>query len=195
MEYEKIYKFWFNEALFGERRYLEERLKVWFGKKTDFDERIRQDYVSFLDNPELASWPMAPRGHLVAIIVLDQFPRNAFRGTDRAFEYDPRALALAHEAIAKNLVSDMNPFEVLFLLLPLEHSEERADQVESVRQFTALQERFPLEMADIGRGFLAYAQRHHDIIKRFGRFPHRNKALGRESTRDEVAFLRESAGF
>ncbi|MDX2156516.1 MAG: DUF924 family protein [Hyphomicrobiaceae bacterium] len=124
---------------------------------------------------------LTPRLALAAVIVLDQFPRNAFRGSPRAFATDALALGIARAAVDVGLDRDMDRDGRLFLYLPFEHSEDMVDQERSVALIEA-----------IGDGeYTRYAQAHRDIIQRFGRFPHRNGVLGRASTREEIAFLEQ----
>ena len=130
---------------------------------------------------ELAARAAEPRGALASCLVLDQLPRNLFRGTPRAFAYDPLARAIARRTVAAGLDRQLDAKARLFLYLPFEHSEEIADQREAVRLCEELG----------NAGWLDYARRHLVIIERFGRFPHRNAILGRVSTPEEVAFLRE----
>lgn len=192
MEFSRVYDFWFGKGSLSSRSYVAERLKMWFGKSPQLDNLIREDFTDLMSSPILNEWAEQPKGLLCSVIVLDQFPRNAFRNTKRMYEYDPRALGFARDAIDRNLHNEMDPFEAMFLLLPLEHSEELADQEESVSLFTALHARTSAELSDLSKGLVDYAIRHRDIVKRFGRFPHRNAILGRENTRDESAFLREA---
>ena len=127
------------------------------------------------------SWRTTARGMLAAVIALDQFPRNLYRGDPRAFAADPAALALATEAVERGLDRAMSIDERKFLYLPFEHSEDPAVQARSVELFAALED----------EDTLGYALRHKEIIDRFGRFPHRNEVLGRESTPEEIEFLKE----
>jgi uncharacterized protein (DUF924 family) len=131
-------------------------------------------------------WTATPRGLLAAVIVLDQFSRNLHRGDARAFAQDGRALALAEEALARGDDADLTQEERHFLYMPFMHSESVAHQ----RRCVALMERLGLGEA------LDYALRHKAVIDRFGRFPHRNAALGRRSTAEEEAYLKEpGSGF
>ncbi len=133
-----------------------------------------------------ASWRATPRGRLAAIIVLDQFPRNIYRGRAAAFSTDDAALALARETVNGGHAQELEVVERKFVYLPFEHSEDPAIQDESMRLFATL---------DDARS-LHYAEAHRDVIRRFGRFPHRNSMLGRVSTADEEAYLAEpDAGF
>ena len=127
----------------------------------------------------------SPRGALAAAIVLDQFPRNMYRGTAKAFATDDLAIRLARQAIENKVDEHLTPAERLFLYMPFQHSEILADQEHAVMLFKALGQ----------ENALRYAIEHRDIIARFGRFPHRNRALGRQSTPEEEVFLQEHKGF
>ncbi len=123
------------------------------------------------------------------MILLDQISRNLFRGSAEAFAADAKARAIARDMIARGLDQALAPVERMFVYLPFEHSEDLADQELSVRLFAALD-------ATLGEDVLDYAVRHRDVIQRFGRFPHRNAALGRVNTAAEAAYLAQStAGF
>jgi uncharacterized protein (DUF924 family) len=138
----------------------------------------------------LANWVGTAGDCLALVLLLDQFPRNAFRGTARAFASDALALEAARLALARGYDRDMLPVERLFVYLPFEHSERLEDQV---RACELTRELAPFaETKDIYQ----YAVRHRDIIARFGRFPHRNEALGRPSTPEETEFLKQpGSGF
>jgi uncharacterized protein (DUF924 family) len=159
----------------------------WYKKDEAFDAEIRRRF--------LATWEAALAGHrddwqdnddgtLALLIVLDQFPRNMFRGDPRTFASDPKAREVADHAIARGVDQRLDSVMRQFIYLPFEHSEELADQERSVMLFKALGD------ADN----LRYAEIHEDIIRKFGRFPHRNQVLGRETTDAEAAFLK-SGGF
>lgn len=124
---------------------------------------------------------LPPQAMLAALIVLDQFPRNMFRDTPRAFATDPLALALARQMVDAGLDRDFSKDERMFLYLPFEHSEQAADQARCCALFALLED----------SELLRYAQAHKDIIDRFGRFPHRNATLGRSSTHEEIEFLKQ----
>jgi uncharacterized protein (DUF924 family) len=162
---------------------------AWFRKDPDFDDQIRRN---FLDATVAAARGEHDRlqadrdGALALVILLDQFPRNLFRGEPRAFAADPKARAVADAAISRGFDRDRPTCERLFFYLPFEHSEALADQDRSVALFRQLAGSEPW----IDQGIEA-ALRHHEIIQRFGRFPHRNIVLGRESTEAEIAFLKE----
>ncbi len=146
----------------------------------DIERRFRDAYEALKDGvPD--DWLATPRGMLAAILVLDQLPRNMFRGTPQAFATDGEALALAKRAIAEGMDERLPPAKRAFVYMPFQHSEDAADQARSVALFTELGN--PLN--------LDYAIRHQDVVTRFGRFPHRNKILGRESTPEEEEFLKQ----
>ena len=159
----------------------------WFNKDTAFDNEIR---TRFLDTYEAAAagtlpdWEATREGALALIIVLDQFPRNMFRGSARAFAADPLALAAATRAIERGFDIATPAQERTFFYLPFEHSEDLADQERCCALFRATGD------ADL----VKWAELHADIVRRFGRFPHRNAVLGRMTTVEEQAFL-ESGGF
>lgn len=178
-----ILDFWFGKPdspSYGEKR------QIWFEKNEDFDEEIRERFLPAVEDAltgGLSTWAGEPEGCLALILLLDQFPRNLFRNTARAFDGDMRALELAKKALAEGYDRKLLPLQRLFLYLPFEHSEDLADQDRSV----ALLEKLSQETDD--PSWHHYAVLHRDIIACFGRFPHRNTALGREMTEEEKSFL------
>lgn len=165
--------------------------EVWFKKNADFDSACAgfADALVAAKRGELDHWADTPRGALALIILLDQVSRNLHRGSPDAFAADARARELARHAVARGFDQEVGPVERIFFYLPFEHSEDLADQKESVRLFAALQ-------AELGGETLDSAERHCDVIRRFGRFPHRNAVLGRANTAEEEAYLAEfGAGF
>ncbi len=164
----------------------------WFEKDPAFDAECARRFLSTHEEAAaggLQSWRDEPRGCLALLLLLDQFPRNLFRGTPRAFATDAQAREVARHALARGLDVSLPPVWRWFFYLPFEHSEDIHDQRLSVSLFEMLALRNPRDPGSTGT--LEYARRHHDIIARFGRFPHRNAILGRESTPEEVAFLQE----
>jgi uncharacterized protein (DUF924 family) len=159
----------------------------WFKKDAAFDDEIRQ---RFLDTYEagaggrLAAWEQTPEDALALLIVLDQFPRNMFRRDARTYAADPLARAVAARALARGFDQNFPPAEQTFFYLPFEHSEDLADQERGLALFNATGD------AEL----IKHAHGHVDIIRRFGRFPHRNAILGRATTPDEQAFL-DGGGF
>jgi uncharacterized protein (DUF924 family) len=161
---------------------------IWFKKDDAFDAAIRTRFGTLIERAlagAIAQWSATPDGVVAEIIVLDQFTRNAYRDTPRAFAGDARALAAARALIASGADRALPGVRRQFAYLPFEHAEDLATQEESVRLFKQLAKDDP--EADI----VTYAERHHAVIARFGRFPHRNAILGRESTPEEQVFLRE----
>jgi uncharacterized protein (DUF924 family) len=159
---------------------------IWFQVNEAFDEEIRRRFESdVLDagRGELDGLSSTAEGVLTLVILLDQFTRNIFRATPRAFAYDPKARAVARLAVGMGLDKLLSPVERMFLYLPFQHSEELDDQIRSVALFKTL------PMVPWRDEVLDYAIRHHDMIARFGRFPHRNAVLGRTSTAEELTFL------
>lgn len=160
----------------------------WFAKSDAIDARIRDEFADTwhaAHRRELDDWAATPDGALALILVLDQFPRNIFRGTGRAFESDGIALDHARAAVDAGFDRQIDPERRVFVYLPFEHSEDRTDQTRSVELFEALGD----------PGYLDYAVRHRDIIQEFGRFPHRNALLGRPDTLAETEFLKTHKGF
>lgn len=155
----------------------------WFRKDDAFDARFRERFAPAHEAAaagRLDHWAQSPDGTLALLILLDQFPRNAFRGTPRMFANDARALELAEAAVARGMDRQVDPALRGFFYLPFSHSEQLAHQVRAV----ALN-------ADTGGTWLHFAQIHLDAIERFGRFPHRNALLGRHTTPDEQRYLDE----
>jgi uncharacterized protein (DUF924 family) len=136
-------------------------------------------------------WIASARGALAVVILLDQFSRNMFRGTPRAFAQDPLALASCRQAIERGMDEELSLIERTFLYMPMEHSEDLAVQDQGVHHFGVLLDRAPAANRELFAEFKHYADAHHRIIERFGRFPHRNAALGRRSTPEELRFLEE----
>jgi uncharacterized protein (DUF924 family) len=166
-----VLEFWFRDI----------DSQLWFESSDEFDERIRQGFLELHGDVARsgAAEFAGARTLLAAIIVMDQFSRNMFRGTARAYATDPLARRLAERLIAERIDLVMTPAERYFVYLPFEHSEDREHQQLAVRLIE------PLGDASWTR----FARMHQATINRFGRFPHRNRILGRASTDDEVAFL------
>nr|CRH06748.1 conserved protein of unknown function [Candidatus Magnetococcus massalia] len=156
----------------------------WFRKSHGLDARIRGRFMDshrMITAGELASWRQQPLGWLAQVIVLDQFSRNMFRDTPGAFASDPLALALSQIALAQGVANELSGVQRKFLYMPFMHSESLTVQDEGLGLFAALDE----------ERTLYFAQQHREIIARFGRFPHRNAILGRASTAEELAFLKQ----
>ena len=159
----------------------------WFKKDAAFDDDVRRRFLATYEAAaagRLAEWEATPAGALALAIVLDQFPRNMFRGSARAFAADPLARAVADRALARGFDRGMTQADRQFFYLPFEHSEDLPDQERCCALFRLTGD------ADL----LKWAELHADIIRRFGRFPHRNAVLGRATTAEEQAFL-DAEGF
>jgi uncharacterized protein (DUF924 family) len=173
---------------------LKERNGLWFGASYETDRTIANrfgDILARLASGEARRWAeRGPRERLAAVIALDQFSRNMFRGTPAAFENDALALSLAQEGVARGEDDRLKPIERWFLYMPFEHSEAAADQKVSVAKFARLAAEASPETREILESTHDYAKRHAAVIERFGRFPHRNDILGRPSTEAEIAFLK-----
>lgn len=162
--------------------------KGWWMKNDAVDAQIHERFGQLHQEAcdgKLDDWAETPDGALALIIVLDQFSRNMFRGNPKAFEQDEKALEIAKSAIASGADKQANPKLRLFFYLPYEHSEKLSDQEESLKL---------LETFNDSPDFMKAVIEHHAIIKRFGRFPHRNEVLGRETTAEEQAYL-DGGGF
>ena len=179
----EVLDFWFDAPGGPEHGLARE---AWFRKDPAFDEAIRARFGALVDEAAVGAldgWVDDGRGALALLVVCDQFPRNLFRGDARAFALDPRALAAARRVVAEGRDLGWRPVERAFAYLPFEHSESLDDQREAVRLFGLLRD------DPQAGGYLEWALKHLAVIERFGRFPHRNEALGRASTPDELAFL------
>ncbi len=175
-----VLAFWFGEPPAAEPR------PEWFRKDAAFDGAIARRFGPTLDAAlagGLRAWDATPAGALARIVVLDQFTRNAFRDTPRAFAGDALALAAAQALVDAGGDRELAPLQRWFAYLPFEHAEDLAQQRRALQLFGALADAHP--QADARE----WAQKHHDVIARFGRFPHRNAILGRASTPEELAFL------
>lgn len=176
-----ILNFWFGEP--GTSNYAQYK-DFWFQSTPEFDEQIRTQFESIYKKAmkgELDAFSETPEGSLALVILLDQFPRNMYRGTPQAFASDQKALAVVIEALEKKFDQDLLPIQRMFLYLPYEHSENMEDQEQSVKLFEKLGDELALK----------YAIEHRNVIAQFGRFPHRNAILGRESTSEEIKFLQK----
>jgi uncharacterized protein (DUF924 family) len=183
---EGVLDFWFGapgSAEHGSAR------RVWFAKDDAFDAGIRSRFGALIERAlrgELEGWGAGARSALAQVIVLDQLTRNAFRDTPRAFAGDPRALAAASGMVGLRQDEALPTFMRGFVYLPFEHAEGLAMQDEAVRLLARLATADPKQQP-----MLDYAHLHRAVIERFGRFPHRNAILGRQSTAEEIAFLQQ----
>lgn len=186
-----ILRFWFGEHA-DDPETARMQAALWWSRQAAIDADIRTRFGATLDAAAagmLDAWAETPRGLLALIVLLDQFPRSIHRGTPRAFASDARALHWAAQAVALGTDRQWRPIERVFGYLPFEHAESMAAQQRAVVLFSELPRVVPEAQRALFDGYLDYAERHRDIIARFGRFPHRNAILGRSSTEAEQAFL------
>jgi uncharacterized protein (DUF924 family) len=182
--WQEMLDFWFDPA----------HAPLWFKVDAAFDAAIGARFAALIEaaaSGGLAAWEEAPESTLALLIALDQLPRNAWRGSPRAFMGDAQARAVARRALARGFDRRVPLQSRRFFYLPLEHSEDHADQVRCCALFAEM----AAEAGEADRAWTreqcVYAERHREIIERFGRFPHRNAILGRASTPEEQAFLQE----
>ncbi|NES99887.1 MAG: DUF924 domain-containing protein [Sphaerospermopsis sp. SIO1G2] len=184
-----ILEFWFghlDQPGYGKPR------SIWFDSEPEFDQKIRDNFLEYYQKAAagiLDDWMNTPETCLGLILLLDQFPRNMFRGTLEAFATDWEALSVAQHAIAQGFDRELLPVQRWFIYLPFEHSENLAHQRQCVKLFQQLSHD-PDSTKAIESAF-----KHLQIISRFGRFPHRNHILGRTSTPEEKEFLEQGGGF
>ncbi|MBI2317261.1 MAG: DUF924 domain-containing protein [Betaproteobacteria bacterium] len=185
-DFAAILDFWFGAADSPERG---RTRKCWFARDAVFDAQVRGRFQALHEagcRGELALWERGPLAALALVVVLDQFPRNMFRGNARAFAADAIALAVARRMVEKGFDLLLRPVERAFVYLPFEHAEDLAVQRRSLALFAGL-------AGDAeSTSTIDYARRHYEIIARFGRFPHRNAVLGRTSTEEEIAFFAQA---
>ncbi len=173
-EAQSVLDFWFEEST----------PEQWFKKDDGFDAAVRERFAALYGQAaagELEAWRDTAAGCLALVIVLDQFPRNLFRGDPRSFGTDAAARAVLRHGLDKGFDDGLSFRQKQFLYMPLMHGEDRDEQAQSVALYTALGDEDTLK----------FAVAHRDIVDRFGRFPHRNEVLGRETTPEEAAFLKQ----
>jgi uncharacterized protein (DUF924 family) len=190
---EEVLQFWFG-TLDDDGRADAQHTASWFKKDPDFDAEIVRRFTGLYEafrEEKLPAWANGPRGLLAAILVLDQFSRNMFRDNAKMYAFDERALRLSFEYIALGFDEDAPTAHRTFSYMPLMHSERLVDQERCVTLFSRFAEELSGELEQAIRANLKFAIAHRDIVARFGRFPHRNAILGRESTKEELAFLSE----
>ncbi|MFL1527019.1 DUF924 family protein [Pseudomonas sp. O230] len=166
--------------------------RLWFGKRDSQDLEARTRFGDWVEQAlagGLTDWAQRPEGWLALVLLLDQLPRMIFRDTPKSFAGDIRAQALVAQGIAADFDRQLRPIQRVFIYLVFEHCEHLAVQDEAVSRFIALVAEQPEADRAVFADNLDYAERHREVIARFGRFPHRNTVLGRESTAQELAFL------
>jgi uncharacterized protein (DUF924 family) len=171
-----------------------EKQRLWFGYRAEQDDEARQRFGALVEqalNGELQDWAELPEGWLALVLLLDQLPRMIHRNTPKAFAGDERAQHLVRDGLAHGGDMLLAPIQRVFIYLVLEHAENLATQDLAVAQFTALRDIADEAERTLFVGFLDYAERHREVISRFGRFPHRNAILGREASDAERLFLEQ----
>lgn len=189
-----IHRYWFggNAHELDDAAIAQRQSKLWWAKDDRTDREIAERFVPWITRAErggLTDWAETSVGLLALVLLTDQFPRNAFRGTPRSFAFDALARGWCRTLIDGPHYASLRPVERVFALLPLEHSESPADQDACVARMQALHAHAAPAFVETAAGYVDYAIRHRDIVARFGRFPHRNAILGRPSTSEEIAFL------
>ncbi|HEU5442609.1 MAG TPA: DUF924 family protein [Steroidobacteraceae bacterium] len=190
----EVRRFWFGRLPLKADG-VKERLALWFGSGADeqrVDALVRSRFGALIEKAaagELAAWADSPRRRLSLILLLDQLPRHAYRGSGRAFAMDREALALTLSGMQSAADAALTPVERIFFYMPLQHAELQDAQEESVAAYRRLLNEAPKELEAMFASALESAQLHRSIVARFGRFPHRNRALGRTNTAEEEAYL------
>ncbi len=192
-DYDEVLQFWFGRV---EETIVptEHRARIWFAEDEVTDQEIKSLFGALLESAvagKLSAWEDTPRGQLASIIVLDQFSRHIYRGTEKAFAQDPHALSICLKGMKNEADHSLSLIERVFYYFPLLHSEKLSDQERSARAYRTLVDLAFSETRVIFDSFLKFANHHYTIIQRFGRFPQRNKSLSRESSKSEIAFLKE----
>jgi uncharacterized protein (DUF924 family) len=194
-----IREYWFGTALEDTAVTARERARLWWSKNPELDNEIRRRFENCVikaGSGELDHWASNPQDRLALILLTDQFPRSIYRDSAKAFAFDTKALSLARDGVDLGFDNALRSLEKVFFYLPLEHSELLADQQQSVSLFQKLVDEAGPDQKPTFAEYFDFAMRHRDIISRFGRFPHRNEALGRISTPEELAFLQQpGSGF
>lgn len=190
----ELLKYWFGDIGYADLP-SSDRTNLWFGES----EKLKENLVRMFGNEyqqavagELDHWAESPRGRLALIILLDQFSRYIYRNSPKAFEHDSRARKLCEEGLHDEIDHTLTLIERVFFYMPLVHAENSDIQEKSIRLFQQLVSLSMAETTQVYQLFLAYAYAHYRVIKEFGRFPQRNQILGRESTNEEIAFLKSA---
>lgn len=187
---EEILAFWFRDPLDADEACVLAQIQRWFGGGTDAEIRARfGDVAEAAAAGKLDAWAATPRGLLALVLVLDQFSRSLYRDTPRAYAQDARAQALALQALERGWHRELHPWEATFLGVALGHSEDLALHDRSVAVLGELTPQVPSAHAKLWEHSLSQARAHREVIRRFGRHPHRNALLGRPSTPEEAAYL------
>jgi uncharacterized protein (DUF924 family) len=186
-----ILSFWFKEQALSAPQ-IDRRMDTWFGEDPVFDHELEKAFGNDIERAskgELNHWAESPRGRLALILLIDQFRRNIYRNTEKAFEMDRLALKLCVEGAMEKKDKGLSPIEKVFFYMPLQHAESAKVQAKSVELFTRLAESVSPTYQETFLTIAQFAELHKDIIDQFGRFPHRNTLLGRKNTPEEDEYL------
>lgn len=192
-DWQYVLAFWFGDAD-EDAAIAEQKSSLWWGKSPDTDQLIWAKFSHRVDQASAGSllhWLEHPEGRLAAIILIDQFRRNIYREKPQAFEADTLALRWCYEGVEQGLDASLRPIERVFFYMPLEHCEDIEMQRLSLKLFDQLCREAAPSDRGLFQNYLDFAQRHYDIVVQFGRFPHRNAILGRESSAAEIEFLQQ----
>jgi len=188
---DRILAFWFKEKSLSAPQ-IDARMDLWFGQDPVFDHEIEEAFAGDMEDASegrLMHWAETPRGRLALILLLDQFPRNVYRNSAEAFARDKLALKLCVEGAMQKIDRDLSPIERVFFYMPLQHAESRKVQAKSVDIYNRLAQAVSETYRETFETVAQFAELHRDIIEQFGRFPHRNRLLGRENTPEEAEYL------
>ena len=186
-----ILAFWFKEHELSAPQ-IDRRMDIWFGEDPAFDHEIQENFsadVAQASEGRLDHWADEPRGRLALILLLDQFRRNIYRGSAKAFEKDKAALKLCVEGAMQKKDRGLTPIQRAFFYMPLQHAESQKVQAKSVELYGKLAEAVSPTFMETFLTIAQFAELHRDIIDQYGRFPHRNSLLGRENTPEEDEYL------
>lgn len=186
-----VYEYWFGSEELTPAA-IEARSRLWWQGSADIDYDIERRFgklVEVASKGNFKNWLNHPASAVALILLNDQFPRNLYRGSGKAFAQDHLALSYAKELVQTTEYSGLHPLEKTFALMPFEHSEILQDQEFCVEQFALLVDSVDPQWQESMKSFYQYALEHRDIVRQFGRFPHRNKVLGRQATPEETEYL------
>ena len=192
-----VLAFWFKQQSLSAPQ-VDRRMDVWFGEDAAFDEQVKAEFaddVARASAGQLDHWAKQPRGRLALIILLDQFRRNIFRSSADAFALDGKALKLCVQGAMEKKDKGLDPIEKVFFYMPLQHAESARVQAKSCELFNKLAEAVSPTYRETFKTIAQFAELHRDIVDQFGRFPHRNKLLGRKNTPEEEEYLADAPDF
>lgn len=196
MQPKDVLDYWFGDSANLEVDDLKEYFRRWFHGGKEIDKEIKTRFGKVVKQAaadELSSWENSTEGLLALIILLDQFTRNVYRGTAKAFVYDAKALRLCRKLIESGTDKDLSWPQRGFAYMPMQHAEDASMQQQGIATYMELVEDTPDDLKKVATGFLLSAREHKTIIDKFGRFPHRNTVLQRESTDEELIYLATGA--